>query len=255
MRDATRRSKNIGTAKQGHGANNQLCIPFDRDSQKLFYEKLVKPVEVHLDIGLMKFRVLVEPVLQGFVHPCTIDDVEEILRLLPLNDVGAFDLIILRQPKKKERILRPVWGRMLGSFLYGGFEQRAIMLEAQAVDAPLKWPKSLTPEDMKELQRLERDGHRITYGKKNVLVESDLESCRATQLFHTFPHEIGHIVDWLSSDQAEWERKLHQEKEHFAIRYAEEFSQRMRDLGHLPFARKFSPTRIRQQGMDPEWFR
>ena len=49
--DATRRNRNIGTAKQGLGQDNQLVIPWC--GLKLYYENLTEyKVALRFDLGL-----------------------------------------------------------------------------------------------------------------------------------------------------------------------------------------------------------
>jgi hypothetical protein len=75
-------------------------------------------------------------------------------------------------------------------------------------------------------------------------VESPLDAIRATQLYRTLPHEIGHIVDYetktagLDIDDREkyWQRPS-QEREAFAHRYADHFRARMFESGLCPFPR------------------
>jgi hypothetical protein len=43
----------------------------------------------------------------------------------------------------------------------------------------------------------ETDGHIIRSGDRDHRVESTLQGCRATQLYRTFPHEVGHWDDFL----------------------------------------------------------
>ena len=117
---------------------------------------------------------------------------------------------------------------------------------------PLKWSKSLTPEDAKELKRLERDGHKITLDKRNYVIETTLETTRATQLFRTIPHEVGHNVDFHSTGYNEYCSKPHSEREAFAHRYADEFAEAKKSF--IPFERKFDPVVINDDGLKKEWF-
>ncbi|MEO1623269.1 MAG: hypothetical protein AAFU53_19845, partial [Cyanobacteria bacterium J06632_3] len=78
-----------------------------------FYERLINPIIVPIQVHSVATRVIVEPTLQGVTHACTIADIQRILELLPvehINDIAAF---VLRQPKRKEQILAPVWGRLV----------------------------------------------------------------------------------------------------------------------------------------------
>jgi hypothetical protein len=112
--DARRRNKNIGTAKAGHGQDNKMRIPEHWIGGKLilFHEKLDNAVTLTRTIGDRNITILVEPVQAGFLHACTPDDIVKVLRLLPQKHTEGIDLVVLRQPKRKERILSPVWGRL-----------------------------------------------------------------------------------------------------------------------------------------------
>jgi len=89
---------------------------------------------------------------------------------------------------------------------------------------------------------------------------------RATQLFRTVPHEVGHYVDYRqrviesSSSKEEFNRNLDlfwsrpaREREEVADRYAREF--RATQGRRLPFPKRFDEVRIKREGLEPEWFR
>jgi len=89
---------------------------------------------------------------------------------------------------------------------------------------------------------------------------------RATQLFRTVPHEVGHYVDYrhrvleASSSEQEFNRNLDlfwarpaREREECADKYAREF--RANQGRRLPFPPRFDETRIKQDGLVPAWFR
>lgn len=167
--------------------------------------------------------------------------------------------IILRQPKRKEDILNPVWGRMaywsrVGRPQDGAAAGPVVMLEALSPSRTQWRQKSASPADAAELDRLAADGHFITTVGSRILVESTLEAIRTTQLYRTLPHEIGHLVDYSTkvpqADEARgisfdrhlalydkfWQRPG-QEREAFAHRYANEIRDRLSALGHIPFTR------------------
>src|SRR5688572_8501323 len=106
IQNPTRRNRNIGTAKQGHGLNNRMVVPQRWDAP--FYTTLRGAIAV----ARGKWTFLVEPARTPFVHACTIDDVAHVLAMAPPKDVAAIDLIVLRQPTRKQRMLEPVWGRL-----------------------------------------------------------------------------------------------------------------------------------------------
>ncbi len=195
--DLTRRNRNIGTAKAGHGRDNRLVIPGHWADLRMFYEKLDDPVIVSVAAGNVALRILVEPPLSGFAHACTIDDILHLLGYVPARHFKDIRVVVLRQPKRKQRILRPAWGRLVYFSDLEGYSGPAIYLEAQDLRKTWSWSKSLGPDQARELERLREDGHRITTDRRRHAIASTLDSVRSTQLFRTLPHEIGHYVDFL----------------------------------------------------------
>jgi hypothetical protein len=255
MYDPGRRNRNIGTPRQGYGQDNRMRIPDSWWNSKIFYERLNNPTIVKREIHSKEFSILIEPTLSDFTHSCTIDDICTILKWLPANDVINLDTIVLRQPKRKEVILSTVWGRL--AFYYKAFasERPAIILEAQRVDQPLKWSKSLSPFSKKELMSLEKDGHRIEWSKKSIKINSTLESCRATQLYRTIPHELGHYVDYQNADSRDlYFSKSYRDREAFAHRYADEFRAKMIEKKKIPFKRILEKDSFIKDSLEMGWF-
>ena len=264
----TRRNRNIGTKSAGYGQDNKLVIPWAWADNRIFYERLVDPVVVEIQVGSISKHVIIEPTIKGFIHACTVDDIQRLLELIPaehINDITAF---VLRQPKRKEQILSSVWGRLIYSSDLCGFSGPTVYLEAQNFEQPLKWSKSLTPEGAKELERLREDGHVVVTDKRQHIINCTLDTIRNTQLYRTLPHEIGHYVDYLtkveepSKDNFDlWSvlnEKYHsrpsQERESFAHRYADEFRKQQIARGTIPFERMFDDEKMRAVGLDPGWF-
>jgi hypothetical protein len=264
----TRRNRNIGTEKAGWGQDNRLVIPAAWADDRRYYEKLVNPVRVPIKVRSVSLHIIVEPPLSGFAHACTVEDIVHLLQLIPVAHFQAFRLIVLRQPKRKERILSPAWGRWVYWSNIGDLSGSAIYLEAQRVGVAFQWSKSLAPDSARELDRLREDGHTIAADKRHHLISSTLDSVRRTQLYRTLPHEIGHYVDYLHSVEDpsrdnidQWIRldevyraRPSQEKEAFAHRYADEFRHHMTIDARLPFDRIVDERSMKQQGLSPEWF-
>ncbi len=264
----TRRNRNIGTQKAGHGQNNRLVISAAWADDRIFYEKLVNPVEIPVSVGSVSLHLLVEPTLSGFAHACSVDDLVHVLQMLPVAHFDAIKLIVLRQPKRKEQILSPCWGRLVYWSDIGRHSGPAIFLEAQDIGRPVKWSTSLSPDLALELDRLRQDGHSIVSDKRHHVIHSTLDSVRRTQLYRTLPHEVGHYVDYLQSveqpsgdDYDKWfslnqryHNKASQEKESFAHRYADDFRDRKTADGQLPFDRILDDDKMKRFRMNPEWF-
>lgn len=263
-----RRNRNIGTAARGHGQDNQLVIPQRWSDERVFWEKLNDPVAVHAG----DLVVLVEPVLAGYMHACTPDDVLAVLREVP-EDLGDLRTVALRQPTRKQAVLRPVWGRLAYYAEIGPHRGPTVFLEAQEVGRVVRESTSMSVEDQREFDRLIADGHRPVRDARAFRYELTLKATRATQLYRTLLHEVGHQVDYMRSVEApqtelgrdadfaesdaivnRYWAKSSREKEAFAHRFADELGERLRHSGVFPFQRLADPGRLRSQGLDPRWF-
>ncbi len=197
MFNPTRRNKNIGTSKQGYGQNNEMKIPYPAIEMKSFHERLTTYKKDYRVINGNRFEFIIEDTREDSSHACTINDVAEILRHILPKDYGRLNLIIFRQPKRKEEIISPVWGRLIYSYEFEDDYRPAIIIESQIIDKVLKWKKGLDIEDQKELKRLEKDGHKIVTDKRYHNIHLSLYSIRNTQLYRTLLHEIGHYNHYL----------------------------------------------------------
>lgn len=266
----TRRNRNIETKKQGHGRNNELVIPASWPEDSVFWERLSSPIAISRMVKSQELTFLVEPTRQGWIHACTVEDICQVLEQIESSHLIEIELIILRQPTRKQSILKPVWGRLAYYAVTGQYSGTAIILEAMNPADRWQWPVSLTPDDEKELDRLREDGHRVTMDNRYHKIERTLASIRSTQLYRTLLHEVGHYVDWLthlvnpssaSIDEAEeerirtvWDAKPIQEREAFAHRYAAETRAELVNKGIIPFARILDQGRMQSDGLDPMWF-
>ena len=266
----TRRNRNIGTPKQGRGQDNRLVIPKSWPDDRVFWDVLNHPVAIPRIIGNCELTFLVESPRPECFYPCTIDDVASALALVPQGDLAGIELIIFRQPTRKQAQISSVWGRFLHYAAPGPYSGTAICLEAYDLSERLSWPLSLGPDSCRELARLEADGHKVGQGCRRYTIRCTPESVRNTVLFRTLFHELGHSVDWVSSvilptldatDDDETKRirqqfasKPTKDKEDFAHRYAEELASRLRKSGQIPFPAKVNSASILSDGLDPAWF-
>jgi hypothetical protein len=177
-----------------------------------------------------------------------VDDIAHVLRHIPSLDFDGIDFIALRQPKRKEEIINPVWGRIAFYTKIGAHQGRAIFIEALNPSKPISWTKSLTPDGQQELERLREDGHEIITTRHNHKINVSLESLRATQLYRTLLHELGHSVDY-DRDPDAFDRKSSLEKETFAHQYAEKMQERLVRFGIVPFSRMFDRETIARDGL------
>jgi hypothetical protein len=160
----------------------------------------------------------------------------------------------------------PVWGRLGYWSDIGKHEGPGVYLEAQPTDLELEWGKSLGPNGRAELDRYRKVGFRVEPHSRGYHIHTTPETIRASQLYRTVPHEVGHYVDYLKSkrffdcgDDCErfWElygAKPSHEKEVFAHRYADEFRREMEARQLIPFSPTYDPEIIRQDHLKPEWF-
>lgn len=199
MRNPTRRNRNIGTSKQGYGQDNKLVIPYPAVEIKSFYERLSEYNVIERTINNHKFKFVVEKTRENSFHACTIDDIEKILTQIPKEDYGNLELIVLRQPTRKEENLKSVWGRLIYSYEFENEFYPAVIIEAVDFERSFKWNKKLSIESLKELERLKEDGHKIIMGKRYFEADYEIENIRNTQLYRTLPHEFGHYVHYLKT--------------------------------------------------------
>jgi len=266
----TRRNRNIGTEKSGFSQNNKLVVPERWVDFKVFWERLTSPVVCSIEIKGHSITMLIEPPKSGSVHSATPQDIVKVLELVPQEHLEEIEIIVLRQPKKKEEILRPVWGRFVYYADLGKYSGPGVYLEAVEVGEVIKWGNKLTPFRKKELKLLHSDGHSIERVKRGYNIHTTPETVRNTQLFRTLPHEIGHAVDYLKNSlnpsinaptelESEYisnayNSKPSLDKEEYANRYAREFYQKNLEKGYLPFAKIFEKEILENMGVDPQWF-
>ena len=247
-----------------------MVIPSRWSDDRVFYEVLRNPVVVARHIGGSRVTFLVEPTIRGFVHACTLDDVCHVLTHVPNKHWTEIELIILRQPTRKQNQLSPVWGRLVYYADVGRFKGPAIYLEAQDPEETVKWNRSLDRDATDELERLKADGHEISREKRGHTIRRSVDSIRNTQLYRTLLHEIGHEVDWqrsvvwpfLDSPDAQEEERAQQtywsrpgaEREAFAHRYADQMRQELEGKGVVPFARQVSRSGLVSDNLDRQWF-
>ncbi|HFA51094.1 MAG TPA: hypothetical protein ENJ95_18940 [Bacteroidetes bacterium] len=254
MFNPTRRNRNIGTAKQGYGQENKMVIPWPAIAMKSFYERLTEYRVEYRTINGNRFEFIIEKTRKNSEHACTVEDLSELIRHIRPEDYGRLNLIILRQPKRKEEILSSVWGRLIYSYQYKNDFRPAIILEAIDYSNKLKWPKNLSPEGQKELNRLKNDGHNLKEEKRFHVAEYKLDNVRNTQLYRTLPHEFGHYRHYLEivgeiednedEEYEEFEKRENlyfkiptADKERYAHRFADNLELMLRKCGAIPFER------------------
>lgn len=255
--DPTRRNRNIGTVRRGHGQDNRLVIPAPCGAERQWTEQLGPHRQIKRMVGSRKVLFLVEDCHGGCGHACSIDDVVHVLAHIPSDDWRGLYTFVFRQPTRKQRILRPVWGRLSYSADLGlpgrkAFRQGpAVTLEAIDPHVRLAWSTALDPQDQAELERLRADGHEIRQEGRRHIFSMSPDSVRTTLLYRTLLHEIGHWVDFLEKverpaaagvgDHAAlsdaYFSRPKGEREVFAHRYADAMRARLVKFGIIPFDR------------------
>lgn len=247
-----------------------MSVPEVAHGSHAFWERIGTAREVARLVSGITIRFFVQSTRTECVHPCTVDDIAHLMSFVPKDEWGGMQAVVLRQPSRKQETLTPVWGRLSyaaelvnsqGKIIYAG---PAIMVEAITPGKLLKWGKSLSPDEKSELDRLISDGHRLVRGDKRHTLEMSLESCRATQLYRTIPHELGHWVDFLekverpsaADDAADYVSLLDRfhnrptrEKEYFAHAYADRLRTHLCTTAAIPFERRLDPEQLLKDGL------
>lgn len=195
--DNTKRNRNIGTAKQGHGQNNMLSIPQPWDTTKFFYERFQGVNLETIIVHGRELTVVIEDLSEGYYYSFSAKEAEIILDNLPKKDLVDFGLLIFRQPKKKERILSSVWGRLIYSYEFRGEYLPAIIIEATPENKDFTFPKKQSVERRQEFELLKKDGLVFEMGKREYVAVADKEKIKSIQLHRTLLHEVGHYVHYL----------------------------------------------------------
>lgn len=266
----TRRNRNIGTGKSGLSQDNRLTIPSRWADFKVFWERLNDPAICPIEVKGHPITLFVEPPRKGSLHAVTPQDIIAVLEWVQQDHLEEIELIVLRQPKRKEEILKSAWGRFVYYADLGKYSGPGIYIEAIEVGRVLKWGDKLTPFEKKELELLAFDGHRIEKVNRGYHIHTTPETVRNTQLFRTLPHEIGHAVDYLTNSlepsinadtesESEYISDAYRskptlDKEEYANRYAKEFYQTNCNAGRLPFKLIVDEERLLAMGLNPEWF-
>jgi hypothetical protein len=249
-RNPVRRPRWLPDRRSPRGTNRRLRIPRAvNGNDRPFWERIAGYAVHTRQVHGRTITVLVEPTRPGCVHGCSVDDVAHVLAHVPAADLDGLSLFVFRQPKRKEEILRPVWGRIVYHAVIGRHTGPTIFLEAVDPRRPAKWTKHLDPDGLACLDRLRADGHRVEITRHDVRIHVDPAALRATQLYGTLLHEIGHWTDYLrcverpgrlGQDRAALRRRYFRERpraeaERFADRYADEAAARLRAEGVIPF--------------------
>ena len=234
-----------------------------RDGNR-FIAQLENPIQVVRE----NYTFIIEPCRPDCYHAVTVEDMVKVLDLLPKKYVEGIAAFVLRQPTKKQESLYSVWGRLAYFAEIDGCKGAIVFLESRKKEDVVNWTKSLDPDGQAELDRIREDGHKVIETRRSWQVHSDFNANRATQLFRTLPHEVGHFVQFCDMvefpgeiDFDLWDQlnKKHnqlttKEKEHYAHRFADEFAAAHEAEGVFPFDPIHDVEQMKKDGLDPAWF-
>ncbi len=192
----TRRNRNIGTAKQGHGQDNRMVIPDTWRDSRTFWERLSRYRVVTRPVHGRNLPFVVEATRPDCTYACTVEDLVKLLGAAPAEHVAGIEGVLLRQPKRKEQILSPVWGRLGYAVEVGPIDGPAIIAEACPIPLTLKLPTRLGLAEQQELARLLQEADRVESDGRHHVLHFELAGVRRVQLYRTVLHELGHWVDW-----------------------------------------------------------
>lgn len=236
-----RRNKNIGTKKSGHSKTNLFYTPGKAD------ELILKNINSQsvITVNGLEFSFIVEELYDEYMHCCTADEISKVLSFIPQCDLEGLRFIILKQPTKKEEMLRPCWGRVIYNFSYNKKSGSAIILYAINIEKEIFWRNSLNPQGIRELENLKDEGHLVFMEGKNIRIKSSFNSAKMTQLYRTLFHEVGHLIyfknfikehnntDFAGICELYFKRPVEQ-REDYAITYASHIRKRLLTENLIP---------------------
>jgi hypothetical protein len=263
-----RRNRNLGTAKQGHGQDNRLVIPTSWRDSRTFWERVSHFAVVTRPVHGRDLPFVVEPTRRDTLYACTVDDIAKILNAAPCLHVTGIEGVILRQPKRKEEILQPVWGRLGYAVEVGPIWGPAILVEAKPLPRTLLWSGRCDPVQQQELDCLRQEADRVEFDGRHYVLHFGLTAIRAVQLYRTVLHELGHwaqyyeqvkLPSWRDPGAGTnlWDayrRRPRCERESFAHRYSLELAADLKRRRVIPFERIADRKQLVADGLSPQDF-
>jgi hypothetical protein len=245
-----------------------MVIPDSWHDSRTFWERVSSFKLVRRSVHGRPLRFVVEPTRLDSLYACTVDDIATVLDAAPSRHVAGIEGVILRQPKRKEEILQPVWGRLGYAVEVGPIRGPAILIEAQSLPLRLHWPARCDPGQQQELDCLRQEADRVEFNGRHHVLQFGLAAVRAVQLYRTVLHELGHWAQYyeqvqvpsLGDDIARdnlldaYRRRPRCERESFAHRYSLELAADLRRRGIIPFERIVDPGQLIADGLSPQDF-
>lgn len=180
MQNPVRRNKKIGVKKQEH---SNTFVPPKIGS-------LLRPTQ---SVVLNNIIYIIEKPDKGYTYSCTPQEVDAVIHKLPTQDIEGIVFVVFHQPTKKQGALMPTWAEYFDPLVRGKRQGAAILISAMG-QVPRKWPLTLQPQDLQELEKLKQEGHIVTKTRDYYLIESPQKAVKQTQLYRSVVHEVGHHV-------------------------------------------------------------
>jgi hypothetical protein len=246
-----------------------MVIPSNWRDSRTFWQRVSHFAVVTRQVYGRDLHFVVEPTRPDSVYACTVDDIATLLNCVPKVHVFGIQGVILRQPKRKEELLSPAWGRLGYAVEVGPISGAAIVVESCPLPLTVKWSTRLDPPRQQELDRLLQEADRVERNGRQHALHFGLSAVRAAQLYRTVLHELGHWVDCYEKVELPsrakggeswhdlWEaycRRPVSERESFAHRYAHGLAQDLKARGQIPFDRILNLKKMSADGLSEEDF-
>lgn len=176
--------------------------------------------EERREINGRLFTFLVECLKRHFAYLCTIDEVAEVLRAVPSDDLEGLDLFVFRQPGGGAEYRKCCWGAYAEAYPYRDAVKPAVLLDAVDDSAQMVAVMPLNRANGQIVECLREEGHRVADVGDRYIVTSTKESVRRTQLYRTVFHLVRHHVDYFRGIRDELDR------ENRANKYAREMKRK-----------------------------
>jgi hypothetical protein len=170
-------------------------------------ECLGRYCEEQRDVNGRLFTFLVECLNENYTNLCTADEVADILRAVPRDDLEGLDLLVFRQPKDGEEQRSCCWVAYSPEFLYNGRHRPALMLDAVDDTGRQVSIRPADRENEQEVECLREEGHRVADVGVRYIVTGTGEAIRKTQLYRTVFHLVYHHIEFYRGITAELDRE------------------------------------------------
>ncbi|MEM7221975.1 MAG: hypothetical protein AAF495_03290 [Pseudomonadota bacterium] len=127
---AEARRGRIGMAVFGRAWSKRQLVAHPRQAPERYAARLGPHEVIQSQLHGRPLTLLAEPARLGASYGCGPRDARHLLSLLPKPDLLGLDLVVLRQPSRREEIAGPLWARCLYRADFGRHKGSALLLEA-----------------------------------------------------------------------------------------------------------------------------